>query len=267
VSRVLFGHLWRSQRTKLVIVCVAMLAWSSFLPVIYQSFGQQMQSLVDSGIIPKQLTNFGGGDVFSLAGAIAVGYIHPIAIILVSIFAIGFGATAVAGERQRGTLEVLLARPLSRRRVYMTTLVAVLVFVGSVLLAAQLGTLLGASLVGVAGELHVDRLPVLWLNGMFLWGSIAAIALAASVSFDRLTPALGLTVAIVVISYFVYVLASLWPDAKGLEPYSIFNYLHSRDILNGTIDPFAFALLGLVGAAAIGWALIVFPRRDLAAPS
>jgi ABC-2 type transport system permease protein len=267
VSTVLFGHLWRSQRTKLAIVCVAMLAWSAFLPVIYQSFGQQMRVLVDSGIIPRQLTNFGGGDVFSLAGSVAVGYIHPIAIILISIFAIGFGASAVAGERQRGTLEVLLARPLSRRRVYVTILLATLAFIGLVLAAAQLGTLLGAAIVGVTGELHAERLPILWLNGMLLWGAIAAIALAASVSFDRLTPALGLTLAIVVVSYFLYVLSSLWPDAKGLEPYSIFYYLHSRDVLNGTVDLAGFGLLTAVAVVAIVVALVVFPRRDLAAPS
>ena len=266
MNATLFGHLWRSQRTKLLIVCVAMLAWSAFLPVIYKSFGSQMKVLVDSGIIPKQLTNF-GGDVFSLPGAVAVGYIHPIAIILVSIFAIGFASSSVAGERQRGTLEVLLARPISRRAVYVTLLAAVLVFVGLVLVASILGTVLGSAIVGVGGELAVERLPLLWLNGMLLWGSIAAIALAASVSFDRLTPALGATLAVVVVSYFVYVLASLWPDAKGLEPYSIFNYLASRDILNGTVNLAGFAILTLVGAIAIGVALVVFPRRDLAAPS
>jgi ABC-2 type transport system permease protein len=267
MNRVLFGHLWRSQRTKLLIVCVAMAAWSTFLPVIYKSFGQQMKILVDSGVIPKQLTNFGGGDVFSLSGAIAVGYIHPIAIILVSIFAIGFASSAVAGERQRGTLEVLLARPLSRQGLYATTLAAVLLFIGLVLAAASVGTVIGSGIVGVAGELAVNRLPILWLNGMLLWGSIAAISLAASVSFDRLTPALGLTVAIVIASYFLYVLGSLWPDAKGLEPYSLFNYLASRDILNGIVDPGGFGLLALVGVVAIGVALVVFPRRDLAAPS
>ena len=267
MNATLFGHLWRSQRTKLLIVCIAMLAWNSFLPVIYKSFGQQMKVLVDSGIIPKQLTNFGGGDVFSLPGAVAVGYIHPISIILISIFAIGFAASAVAGERQRGTLEVLLARPISRRRVYATLLVAVLFFVGLVLLASILGTVLGAAIVGVGGELAVERLPLLWINGMLLWGSIGAIALAASVSFDRLTPALGLTLAIVVVSYFLYVLASLWPDAKGLEPYSIFYYLASRDVLNGIVNVGGLALLAAVGAAAIVIALVVFPRRDLAAPS
>lgn len=267
MNTTLFGHLWRSQRTKLLIVCLAMLAWNSFLPVIYKSFGQQMKVLVDSGIIPKQLTNFGGGDVFSLAGAVAVGYIHPISIILVSIFAIGFATSAVAGERQRGTLEVLLARPISRRRVYLTLLAAVLLFVGLVLIAASLGTVLGSAIVGVGDELPIERLPLLWLNGMLLWGSIAAIGLAASVSFDRLTPALGLTIAIVVVSYFLYVLGSLWPDAQGLEPYSLFNYLASRDILNGIVNVGGLAFLGAVGAIAIAVALVVFPRRDLAAPS
>jgi ABC-2 type transport system permease protein len=267
MSRALFAHTWRSQRTKLLVVCIAIAAWSVFLPVIYQSFGVQMKSLVDSGIIPKQLTNFGGGDVFSLSGAVALGYVHPISIILLSVFAIGFTTSAVAGERQRGTLEVLLARPLSRRTVYATLLASVLVFVGLVLAAASIGTLIGSAIMGVVNELAVDRLPTLWLNGFLLWGAIAAIGLAASVSFDRLTPALGITMAIVVVSYFVDILGSLWPDAAGLQRYSLFHYLAARDILNGTLDLVGFALLALVGSIAIGLALIVFPRRDLAAPS
>jgi ABC-2 type transport system permease protein len=267
VSTVLFGHLWRSQRTKLLIVCLAILAWSAFLPVIYDAFGSQMRALVESGVIPEQLTTFGGGDVATLAGSIAVGYIHPISIILVSIFAIGFAAAAVAGERQRGTLEVLLARPLSRRRVYATLLVATLLFIGLVLIAASAGTFLGSAIAGVLDELHTERLPLLWLNGMLLWGSIAAIALAASVSFDRLGPAMGVTIAIVIVSYFLDVLGSLWPDAKGLQPWSLFHYVASRDVLGGTIEPFGFVLLAAVGAVAVTYALVVFPRRDLAAPT
>jgi ABC-2 type transport system permease protein len=267
MSRALFGHLWRSQRTKLLVVAVAIAAWSVFLPIIYSSFGQQIKQVVDSGIIPKQLMNFGGGDPFTLAGSIALGYIHPIAIILVSIFAIGFCVSAVAGERQRGTLEVLLARPVSRRTLYVTELVAALLFIGLILLAAIVGTLIGSAIAGVSGELAVDRLPVLWLNGMLLWGAFATIALAASVSFDRLTPALGVTVAIVVVSYFLEILGSLWPDAQGLQPYSLFHYLKAREILGGTIDPFGFGVLAVVALLAIGWALVEFPRRDLAAPS
>jgi putative exporter of polyketide antibiotics len=102
---------------------------------------------------------------------------------------------------------------------------------------------------------------------MLIWGAFAAIGLAASVSFDRLTPALGITIAIVVVSYFLEILGSLWPDAQGLQRYSLFHYLAARDILNGTIDVVGLVLLAIVGAVAIGVAVVVFPRRDLAAPS
>ena len=267
MNATLFRHLWRSQRTKLVIVSIAMAAWSVFLPVIYSSFGSQIKQIVDSGIIPKELMTFGGGDPFTLGGSIALGYIHPIAIILVAIFAIGFSTTAVAGERQRGTLEVILARPVSRRTLYVTLLVALVLFVGIVLAASIVGTIVGSALVGVIGELPGERLPLLWLNGMLLWVAIGAIGLAASVSFDRLTPAIGVTLAIVLVSYFLEILGSLWSDAQAVQGYSIFHYLEAKDVLAGTADPIGFALLAVIAAVAIGWALVEFPRRDLAAPS
>jgi hypothetical protein len=133
--------------------------------------------------------------------------------------------------------------------------------------AASIGTLIGSAVVGVSDQLAIDRLPMLWLNGILLWGSFATIGLAASVSLDRLSPALGITMAIVVASYFLDILGSLWPDAKGLQPYSLFHYLTARDILNGTVDLVGFGLLAAVGAIAIAIALFVFPRRDIAAPS
>src|SRR3954447_17430425 len=172
MNAALFRHLLRSQRTKLGVVSLAIAVWSVFLPVVYSSFGQQIKQVVDSGIFPKELMNFGGGDPFTLGGSIALGYIHPIAIVLISIFAIGFTTTAVAGERQRGTLEVVLARPLSRRRLYATLLVALVLFLGLVLASSLVGTIVGCSVAGVLDELPVDRLPLLWLNGMLLWGAI-----------------------------------------------------------------------------------------------
>jgi ABC-2 type transport system permease protein len=267
VNRALFVQTWRSQRAKILVVGLGLAIWGSLMPIVYGSFGQTFKSIIDSGLIPKELTQFGGGDVFSLSGSLALGALHPISLILNSIFAVGFATAAVAGERQRGTLEVLLARPLSRRTTYVTLLVAMLTFVGVALVATILGAIVGSVVAGVSDELVIARLPVLWLNGLLLFGSIGAIGLAASVSFDRLTPALGITVAIVVISYFLEVLGTFWPDAKGLQPYSIFHYYAAKPILEGVVDVANFAALAVVGAVAIGWALIEFPRRDLAAPS
>jgi ABC-2 type transport system permease protein len=267
VNRALLAHTWRSQRLKLAIVCLGLAIWSALLPIVYGTFGQTFRSIIDSGLIPKQLMQFGGGDIFSLSGALALGVIHPISLILNSIFAAGFATSAVAGERQRGTLEVLLARPISRRTAYLTLLVSVLGFVGVAAIASIVGATIGAALAGVGGVLVPARLPLFWRHVGMLLGAVAAVGLAASVSFDRLTPAIGLTVAFTVVSYFLEVLGTLWPDAQGLQQYSIFHYFDAKQVLEGHVEVGNLVILAAVAAVAIGWALAVFPRRDLAAPS
>ena len=76
-----------------------------------------------------------------------------------------------------------------------------------------------------------------------------------------------MTLAIVVASYFLEILGSLWSDAKGLQPFSLFHYLTAKDILAGTTNVAGLGILAVVAVVAITWAEVVFPRRDLAAPS
>ncbi len=267
MNLVLLGHTWRSQRLKVAIVAGGLLGWGFLMPIIYSQFGVQFKQLFDSGIIPKQFAQFGEGDVFSLSGAIGLGFIHPIAITLSSVFAVGFAAGAIAGERQRGTLEVLLARPISRRQLHATLLVATLLFIAIAIAAILVGAAAGAAAFGVLHEIDVSRLPILWLDGVLLYAAIASIGLAASASFDRLSPALGVTIGFTIVSYFLEILGSLWPDASWLQPYSLFHYLRPKELLSGTIDLFGPALMLAVAVAGVAWAVIVFPRRDLAAPS
>ncbi len=90
---------------------------------------------------------------------------------------------------------------------------------------------------------------------------------AASVSFDRIGPAAGIALAIVLVAYALQIIGSLWPDAQWLQAYSLFHYLQPDLVLREGLQVFDTALLLLIGAGAVGYALIVFPRRDLAAPA
>ena len=263
----LLRHVWRANGIRLLIVAVALLLWGSILPIVYDAFGEQFKEIVESGAIPQQFLNVGGGDIFTLTGSVALGFIHPIAVGLNLVFAVGFAATAVAGERQRGTLEVLLSRPLSRRTVYLTLAGAAAAFAAITVAALTLGSVLGAALTGRVPELGLGNLPILWLNGFLLYAAFAAISLAASVSFDRVAPAAGVSLAVVLVSYFLDILGQLWPDAAGLQPYSLFHYLDARNALAGLPDPTDFLVLAAVTAVAVCYALVRFPRRDLAAPT
>lgn len=267
MNRALLLHTWRANRLRVAIVTVALLVWGTLLPIIFNAFGSQFQDLFDSGTFPPQFAQFGGGDIFSLSGAVALGFVHPIAVGLNLVFAVGFPAAAVAGERQRGTLEVLLSRPISRRGIYATLAAAGALFIAIAVAGLTVGSLLGATITGRTPELGAGNLPLMWLNGVLLYWAFGAVGLLASISFDRLSPALSLTLAVVLISYFLDVLGSLWPDAKGLQPLSLFHYVDPKSVLAGFPNRGDYAFLAAVIAVAVGAALVIFPRRDLAAPS
>lgn len=267
MNATVFRHVLRQNRLRLGIVVVALTAWGTLMPIVYSSIGPQMASIIKEFPAFQQLAHFGGGDLFSLPGTISLGFIHPIAIALLAVFAIALPLGGVAGERQRGTLEIVLARPVSRRSYYLTLLVAAILFIGLAVAATLVGTVIACGAVNVLDQLDLATLPALWLNGVLLYFAIAAIAFAASISFDRMGPAAGIVLVIVLVAYFLQIIGSLWPDAAWLQTYSLFHYLQPDLILSQGLQAFDCVLLLVVGGLAAAYALVVFPRRDLAAPT
>ncbi len=263
----LFGRTLAWQRVRWIIVTIAIFGWGLLIPVFYAAFSDLIRDLANSGAFPEELLNFGSGSLFTLPGSITIGTQHPIAIAMIGIFAVGATSTSIAGERQRGTLEVMLARPVSRVTVYLSILIGLLLIVGIVLATLIGGFIAGSAIQGVLDELPLEHVPMLWLNGFLLWGSFATFGLAASVSFDRPGPAIGLTLAYLLINYFLEILGSLWREVDWSQEYSLFHHFQPTEILENALDPIDLVILGVAFVLPIIYALIVFPRRDLAAPA
>jgi ABC-type transport system involved in multi-copper enzyme maturation permease subunit len=255
------------QRSLWIIVTVAIFGWGALVPVFYTAFSDLMRDLVNSGAFPEELLNFGSGSFFSLPGTVTIGTQHPLPVAMLGVFAVGATATAIAGERQRGTLEVLLARPVSRATVYLTILIGLLVVVALVLATLIAGFIVGSAIQDVLDELPLEHVPMMWLNGFLLWGAFATFGMAASVSFDRPGSAVGLTLAYLLVNYFLEILGSLWREAAWTQEYSLFHHFQPTEILEGALDPTDLVILGIAFVVPIAYALIVFPRRDLAAPA
>jgi ABC-2 type transport system permease protein len=250
-------------------VTAGLVAWGFVLPVIYATFGADFRALVEGGYFGQLLdvfSAFGGGNVLTLTGSVSLGFIHPIPIALAAILAVGVPIASLAGERQRGTLEVLLARPISRRRVYATVLAATTILLVLALAGDLAGTVVGAAAFDVLDELDPGLLLVAWAGLVLLLVVIGAIALAASASSDWPAPALGAVLGFALVSYAIEFVGTLWPDAAGLRPWSLFHYFQPAKILAGDVDPADPLVLVVVGVAATAFGLWRFPRRDLAAP-
>ncbi len=263
----LFGRTLAANRVRMLACALGLLVWGAILPVMYATFAKDVAAIMGTNPLFEQFSRFGGGDLFSLDGAIALGFIHPFTLLLMGIMAIGYPAIAIAGERQRGTLEVILARPISRRAMYATVYVAGLLFLG-ILLAVLLGANVASAMVmGVGDEVAMDRIPVLWLSGWLLFVAFMSVGFAASVSFDRMPPALGVPLVFLLVNYLADAIGSLWPDASWLRDWSMFHLVKAQDVLDGSAALSDLALLAAIAAIAVVYAIIVFPKRDLAAPS
>ena len=267
ISGPLLRQTWRAHRLRVLVLAVALAAWGFLMPVIYATFGIQMEALIESGIIPEVFLRLLGSDPFSLSGAVALGSVHPVALGLQLAYPVGFGAAAIAGERQRGTLEVLLSRPVSRRSVLSTLLLAIASFAVVTTTAQLAGTVAGATLYGVADRLDTGALAYLGANTVALLVALAAVALAASASSDRLGLPVAIGLALVIGGYVLEVLGTLWPDAAFLQPWSPFHYLQPLEVLAGRAATTDVLVLAAVAVVAAGFGLWHFPRRDLAAPT
>lgn len=263
----LFIQTLRWQRVRLAVVVLAAMAWGAILPVIYNAFSDVMRDLANSGAFPQELMNIGSGSLFTLPGTITLGMQHPLALSMLGIFAVGASSTAIAGERARGTLEVLLARPISRVTLYLSILAALLLTVFMVLSALLGGMVTSAAVTGLADELDLVQMPIVLLNGFGLWAAFTTFGLAMSVTFDRPGPAIGFSLAWLLIHYFGEILGSLWTDAAWTQEYSLLHHFNPGEILTGTLDPLDLVIVYAAAIVPLIYALLVFPKRDLAAPA
>jgi ABC-2 type transport system permease protein len=92
-----------------------------------------------------------GGERVDLERAmdmLSIGYVHPLVQTILCIWAIGRASGALAGEIDRGTMELLLAQPLSRTRLVVTHFLLDLIVIPVLCLSLWAGTCVGVWLVG-----------------------------------------------------------------------------------------------------------------------
>jgi ABC-2 type transport system permease protein len=101
-----------------------------------------------------------GGEQINLERAmdmLSIGYVHPLVQTIFCIWAVGRASGAIAGELDRGTMELLLAQPLSRTRLILAHLSVDLAVIPLLCLSLWAGTCLGTWLVG---PIHPTAPPV-----------------------------------------------------------------------------------------------------------
>lgn len=232
------------------------------------------------------------------ADMLSIGYVHPLMQIILCIWAIGRASLALAGELDRGTLELLLAQPVPRGRLVTAHFIVDLLTIPLLAGSMWLGTWCGYQLLGpfevnleeakkqfamLPFQVKVDPafLQVdVWafapavFNIMSLMFAVSGMTMAISAAGRFRGRVLGVSVVTFLVMFLLNVIAQLWDTIAPIRPATVFYYYQPQAIvLSGkwnVTTPFGIVnatlvllTLGLVGyIAAWTW----FRRRDLPAP-
>ncbi|HVX10862.1 MAG TPA: ABC transporter permease subunit [Pirellulales bacterium] len=232
------------------------------------AFGVFLQAL------PREFESLVGvpfAKVATTTGRIALAYIDPVVIFTIVTWALARGSDAVSGEIGRGTMELLLAQPVSRSSLLMTH--ATVTTAGSAILAAAawLGTLQGLVLTGLAKEVEPRHFIPAAVNVFAATFFLAAFTTLVSAFDNQRWRTLGIVGAFYIVELLLKIVARMAPRFNRLmyvsflgayEPQSLVIYPETAWQVSLRHDG---ALIGL-GLAAYFAAAITFNRRDVPAP-
>jgi ABC-2 type transport system permease protein len=188
----------------------------------------------------------------------AFGWLVPL---LTLVLGIGIGAAAVAGEEEAGTMDLLLALPITRTSVVLQKLGSMVVLLMVLGLAIFAGTALGA--VSVDMDLSTVNLAAASFSGALLGLVFGTLALAIGAATGRRGTSLGVSSGDALVAFLIQTLAPIVGWLEPFHPLTPFYYnAESQPLVNGLHWGHAGVLLGLSGLFVL-IALVTFRRRDI----
>ena len=177
------------------------------------------------------------------------------------VFTIGRGSGAIAGEEERGTLDLLLSYPIRRSRVVLEK------FAAMVAATLALGTVSWLSMAAPAlvidMEIPLLRLAEANLSCALLGLTFGTMALAFGCATGSRGMSLGGASALAVAAYFVNALAPIVDGLESIQKLSPFYLYIGADPLSNGLDLVHAGVLAGLCAAFLAVGVLLFGRRDL----
>ncbi len=170
---------------------------------------------------------------FSVRGAAAFGYNHPLVITFLAIVAITFPSKHIAGEIEMGTLELLFSMPIKRISIALSLWIVSVLAIFFVIAGCWSGTLISTLIFPEAGLLPFSKILLIGINLAVLMLCINAYTFLIS-AYSREASRVALNAAgITLFFYFLNYIAKIWTAANFLNPFSIFYYYEPQEVMMG----------------------------------
>ena len=263
-----FAKSMRDLRRSLLWWSAGLVGLVSMIAAVYPTVrdNPELNELVES--YPEALKAFiafgGSVDYVSGAGYLGSELFSFMVPLLFVVAAIASGAGSIAGEEERGTLELLLSQPVTRRRVAAEKLAATVAELAVLTIVLWLAVWSGAALAGMDVSGWEALSASLTAGALAL--ALGAVAFILGAATGRKALAIGLSAAAAVASYLVNALAALVSALEPAQRLSPFYHYAVGDPLRQGVAPGHVAFLLVLAAAAATAGIAAFERRDLHLP-
>ena len=217
-------------------------------------------------LLPSFFKAFIGGDILqagNISGLIAIGYQDPFVLLLYMLFGVGVPTALLAGEVKNGNMELILSRQVTKTQAYICAGIITVAGMYALVLVMFSGTVVATGIYNFDQTVPLYPFFKVAICGGITASAVGSIALFAAASFKR-NNALYITVAYLVLSYFVSIISEWWPRMKWLKPTTIFYYGPGPEIFNESAWPLGdmCVLLSILAVSSILGG-IIWQRRDL----
>jgi ABC-type transport system involved in multi-copper enzyme maturation permease subunit len=234
------------------------------LPQLQQTIGGVLQTLPIIRPVLSALLGMPVGDGLSAVLLQSILWVHPVVLALVWGLAIVLSTRFPAAEIDRGTIDVLLGLPVSRRAIYVTESVVCLALGAAVIVVGSLGYFVGAAALPGAGRPPAFSVWLVMANLLSVFGSVAGVGFLISALGDRRGRAIAILFGLLLASFLLNVLAEFWAPAQRLAIFSVLHYYQpARVMTSGAMNVQDLVTLVGVGSAAWVAGLEIVARRSI----
>jgi ABC-2 type transport system permease protein len=202
-------------------------------------------------------------DVATAAGYLSASVYGLVVGVLVLVYAVGSGARAIAGDEESGTLDLVLAHPIPRRRLALERFGAIATTQALASLGLLTVILVLSQLVGFEGITFPNFLAMHLHLAMF--GILyAAAAFAVGAATGRRGIAIGVGAGLGVFGFAADGLLTQVDGLEWIEAYSPFEWLHGGSPLKNGLQWADLLWLGGLTVVFVAVGVWRFRRRDVA---
>ncbi|MEX0616372.1 MAG: ABC transporter permease subunit [Candidatus Woykebacteria bacterium] len=263
IGNIIFRNL-KDQKISLLFWSIGLILTVSLLIAFYPSVKESAQNITSYfENLPEALRAFVGEatDYATPAGYLNSELFTFFMPTLLIIFTVAAGSGAIAGEEDKGTLDLLLANPIPRFQVVVEKFILMILTTAILSSITAISLIIGTQSIGM--DVNPMRIVDVMISVSLLALAFGSISLALSAATGSRSIGIGISASLAVISFFLYGLSPIVNFLKDYQKFSLSYYYSENNPLKNGLKLEHMAVFIAVTLVFLLISIVSFQKRDL----